>query len=55
MPTCPSGSFAYTIKAGDTFWKLAKTYNTTVAAIQAANPGVNPNKLQIGQIGRAHV
>ncbi|AEE97218.1 LysM peptidoglycan-binding domain-containing protein [Mahella australiensis] len=50
MPTCPSGSFAYTIKAGDTFWKLAKTYNTTVAAIQAANPGVNPNKLQIGQV-----
>ena len=47
--TCPRGSFAYTIKSGDTLFKLAKTYNTTVEAIMAINPGINPNNLQIGQ------
>jgi len=47
---CPASTFAYTIRAGDTFWNLAQRFNTTVAAIQAANPGVNPNNLQIGQV-----
>ncbi len=47
---CPSGTFAYTIRSGDTFYSLAQRYNTTVEAIQRANPGVNPNNLQIGQI-----
>ena len=47
---CPSGTFAYTIRSGDTFWILANRYNTTVEAIQRANPGVNPNNLQIGQV-----
>jgi len=48
--TCPVGTFAYTIKAGDTFFTLAQRYNTTVSAIQRANPNVNPNALQIGQV-----
>jgi len=48
--TCPAGTFAYTVKAGDTFFLLAQRFGTTVAAIQAANPGVNPNNLQIGQV-----
>ena len=47
---CPSGTFEYTVKAGDTFYLLAQRYNTTVAAIQQANPGVDPNRLQIGQV-----
>ena len=46
---CPNGSFAYTIKSGDTLYKLAITYRTTVEAIMALNPGINPNNLQIGQ------
>jgi LysM repeat protein len=46
---CPAGTMAYTIRAGDTFYVLAQRYNTTVAAIMAANPGVDPNRLQIGQ------
>ena len=49
-PRCPVGSFAYTIKSGDTLYKLAITYNTTVEAIMALNPGINPNNLQIGQV-----
>ncbi len=46
---CPNG-FLYTIQSGDTFFRLAQRFGTTVAAIQAANPGVDPNNLQIGQV-----
>lgn len=46
---CPAGTFAYVIRSGDTFYSLASRFNTTVNAIMAANPGVNPNRLQIGQ------
>lgn len=48
--TCPAGTFAHTVVAGDTFYTLAQRYNTTAAAIQRANPNVNPNALQIGQV-----
>ena len=41
---------SYTIKAGDTFTTIAKAHNTSVAAIEAANPGVSSNHLQIGQV-----
>lgn len=47
---CPTGTTPYTIKSGDTFFLLAQRFNTTVEAIQRANPGVNPNNLQIGQV-----
>ena len=47
---CPAGTFEYTIRAGDTFFSLAQRFNTTVEAIQRANPGVNPDRLQIGQV-----
>ena len=45
---CPGGT-VYTIRPGDTFFSLAARFNTTVQAIMNANPGVNPNNLQIGQ------
>ncbi|MCR4420126.1 MAG: LysM peptidoglycan-binding domain-containing protein [Clostridia bacterium] len=47
---CPAGSFAYVIRAGDTFYSLARRFNTTVESIQALNPGVDPNRLQVGQV-----
>lgn len=47
---CPTGTFVYTIKQGDTIYKLAKQYNTTVEAILMVNPGINPDNLQIGQM-----
>lgn len=45
---CPIGN-RYTIRPGDTFYSLARRFNTTVSAIQAANPRVNPVNLQVGQ------
>ncbi len=39
----------YRIKAGDTLGAIAARSGTTVAALQAANPGIRPAALQIGQ------
>ncbi|MCL6560644.1 MAG: LysM peptidoglycan-binding domain-containing protein [Firmicutes bacterium] len=47
--SCPGGTL-YTIRTGDTFFSLARRFNTTVEAIMAANPGVSPTNLQIGQV-----
>ena len=46
----PAGGVAskYTIKSGDTFWKLANEFGVTVDAIQKANPGVDANSLRVG-------
>lgn len=46
---CPSGTFPYIILPGDNYVVLAERYHTTVAAISAANPGVDPNRLYVGQ------
>ena len=46
--TCPGGTL-YTIVAGDTLYSLARRYNTTVSAIQKANPGLDPRSLQVGR------
>lgn len=43
------GYFIKTVSRGDTLWSLAAAYGTTLTAITAANPGVQPNNLQIGQ------
>jgi LysM repeat protein len=47
--TCPGGN-VYTIVSGDTFFSIAGRFNTTVEALIAANPGINPNNLSIGQV-----
>lgn len=49
-PTCPAGSFTYTIQRGDTLFALAQRFNTTVSAILALNPGLDPSALQVGRI-----
>lgn len=47
---CPPGTVVYTIQPGDTFYSLALRYQTTIPAIVSANPAVNPNLLQVGQV-----
>ena len=44
----PSGR-VHEVVAGDSFGKIARKYNTTVAALETANPGVNSSKLKLGQ------
>lgn len=46
----PSGETSiYNIKSGDTLSKVAKEFGVSLSALMAANPTVNPNRLQIGQ------
>lgn len=42
-------SGTYTIRPGDLLGKVAKTAGTTVDAILKVNPGLNPNRLKVGQ------
>ncbi|RSD26121.1 LysM peptidoglycan-binding domain-containing protein [Mesobacillus subterraneus] len=39
----------YKIKAGDTLWKISLQFRTSVNSILIANPGIDPNRLYIGQ------
>jgi len=41
-----TGYFRHTIRPGDTLLRLAEKYNTTLAAIETANPGINPLSLK---------
>lgn len=44
------GYFKTKLRPGDTFYRLAKRYGTTVAAIETANPDCNAEALRIGDI-----
>lgn len=48
VPPCPGGTL-YTIIPGDSYFGLARRFNITIAQLIAANPGVSPQNLQIGQ------
>ncbi len=39
----------YVVQAGDTFYDIARQFGLSLAALQAANPGVNPELLSVGQ------
>lgn len=41
---------SYKVKAGDTLFSIAQSHGTTLEKLQAANPGVDPKKLQVGQV-----
>jgi LysM repeat protein len=42
-------SGVYTIMAGDTFAKIAKTHHLTIRQLQDLNPDAKPTRLKIGQ------
>ncbi len=42
------GYIEIVVQPGDSYYFLAQRYDTTVAAIRRANPGVNPSRLVIG-------
>jgi LysM repeat protein len=44
-----AGGEVYTIKSGDTLTKIAHSHGTTVKAIEAANSGLDPNHIKVGQ------
>ncbi|MBZ5200576.1 LysM peptidoglycan-binding domain-containing protein [Planomicrobium chinense] len=46
----PASGAKYTVKAGDTLYSIAKKYNTTVAAIAAANKIPSPYIIRVGQV-----
>lgn len=46
----PATSVTHTVKAGDTLYSIARTYNTTVAKIAAANKIANVNAIRVGQV-----
>lgn len=43
------GYDVYTIRPGDTFYSIAQRFYTNLTLLLAANPGLNPNNLVIGQ------
>ena len=47
-PVAPSGT-EYVVVHGDTLGKIAKKNGVTLGALKAANPGVEPTKLKVGQ------
>jgi len=49
-PTLPTATESeYTIASGDTLGAIAKKNHVTLPALEAANPGIEPTKLKIGQ------
>lgn len=47
---CPVGSEIYTIKAGDTIYKLSQRFNIRISTLLKANSRINPDALLTGQI-----
>jgi LysM repeat protein len=47
--TTPAAARTYTVKSGDTLTTIARRHSVTVAALEAANPGVNERRLPVGK------
>lgn len=47
--SCHNGT-PYTIKRGDSFYLISQRYGIPLANLISANPGVDPARLQVGQI-----
>lgn len=49
MSPLPDGTITYTVKPFDTLRQLAIKHKTTVSAIAELNPGMDPQRLEVGQ------
>jgi LysM repeat protein len=49
-PTPSSIGQTYVVKSGDIPETIAAQFGITTAELLAANPGINPNALQVGQV-----
>jgi LysM repeat protein len=47
--TTPVAARTHTVKKGENFFSIARRYNVDPKKLQSANPGVNPDRIQIGQ------
>jgi g-D-glutamyl-meso-diaminopimelate peptidase len=47
IPVMPAST--YVIQAGDSFYEISRRFNISLADLSAANPGVDPRRLRIGQ------
>ncbi len=45
-----AGYFTHTVKAGDTLYNIARSYGSSVKAIETAMGGIDPLRLQIGSV-----
>ena len=45
----PSAATVHTVKRGEILSSISKKYNVKMSAIVAANPGINPDRIRIGQ------
>lgn len=48
LPPCPLGVF-WVVAPGDTLFLISRATGFTVEALLAANPGIDPGNLQVGQ------
>jgi LysM repeat protein len=48
-PAIPAAPRTHAVAAGETEAAIARKFGIKLSALQAANPGVNPNKLRVGQ------
>jgi hypothetical protein len=46
---CPAGTTAYYVQYGDTVWGIAEDFNVDIDDLIAANPGMDPENLDVGE------
>lgn len=49
-PSKPGPGGTYTVKSGDYPAKIARAHGVSVSSLMAANPGLEPTKMKVGQV-----
>jgi len=45
-----AGTAPYIIQANDTFYKISKNFHVTLDDLEEANPAINPDTIEVGQV-----